>query len=219
MSTTKELRKNELSDKSVSKILKNDEMRELLPKIARATRDPDNLLKELAVAFQKFKDGDRKKNKKLGDDLRSKANEAYMILGLDTHVALLQATHKEYQTLAVELARRLTKEYECKDTVDKMLVEIVVSAFIEILSVSAQYNNCYAAGEYLSTERTSQLKMLSKELDRAHRHFITVLSTLKQMKSPSIEFNIKAKTAFLAQNQQINANDNPIKQNENINPK
>jgi hypothetical protein len=46
---------------------------------------------------------------------------------------------------------------------------------------------------------------MGKELDRAERHFFTALNTLKQIKSPMLEMNIHAKTAFIAQNQQINA--------------
>ena len=61
--------------------------------------------------------------------------------------------------------------------------------------------------------------MLSKEVDKAHRQLIMALTTLKQIKNPPVEFNVKAKTAFLAQNQQINAVNNPVQQDENINPK
>jgi hypothetical protein len=58
--------------------------------------------------------------------------------------------------------------------------------------------------------------VMSKELDRANRQFITALTTLKQMKAPSIEINVTAKTAFVAENQQFNVNKN---NNENIDPK
>jgi hypothetical protein len=57
---------------------------------------------------------------------------------------------------------------------------------------------------------------MSKELDRANRQFITALTTLKQMKTPSIEINVTAKTAFVGKNQQFNANKS---NNENINLK
>ena len=71
----------------------------------------------------------------------------------------------------------------------------------------------------ISSEKNGYLAILSKELDRAHRQLITALTTLRQIKNPPIEFNVKAKTAFVAQNQQINAINNPIQQNENIEPK
>jgi hypothetical protein len=38
--------------------------------------------------------------------------------------------------------------------------------------------------------------------------------TLKQLKAPTIEMNIRTNTAFISQNQQINAN-NPIESNKN----
>ena len=64
--------------------------------------------------------------------------------------------------------------------------------------------------------------MISKELDRANRQFITALTTLKQIKAPSLEINVKTKAAFVAQNQQLNVNPtdkNNLNKNENIEPK
>ena len=56
--------------------------------------------------------------------------------------------------------------------------------------------------------------MLSKERDRAHRQYLSTIMTLKQLKAPAIEMNIKAKTAFVSQNQQINVPQAPKENNE-----
>ena len=61
------------------------------------------------------------------------------------------------------------------------------------------------AGEYITENRTKYLAMLSKQIDRANRQFLSALTTLKQLKTPSIEMNIKTNTAFVSQNQQINS--------------
>jgi hypothetical protein len=45
---------------------------------------------------------------------------------------------------------------------------------------------------------------------------MAAIATLKQIKSPNVEMNIRTKNAFIAQNQQFNANTPPNpKENEN----
>ena len=61
---------------------------------------------------------------------------------------------------------------------------------------------------------------MSKHIDRANRQFITALTTLKQIKMPSLAISVKTKAAFVAQNQQLNVNpSNKNNLNENIKPK
>jgi len=50
------------------------------------------------------------------------------------------------------------------------------------------------------------LAVLSKELDRAERHYLASLQALKMLKSPSFEVNIKTNTAVVGQNQIVQAN-------------
>jgi len=42
---------------------------------------------------------------------------------------------------------------------------------------------------------------------------------LKQMKTPQLKINVTAKTAFIAENQQLNVNQDNNNNNENIEPK
>jgi len=93
---------------------------------------------------------------------------------------------------------------------------------LRVIDNSKRFNNCYEAGEYLSKERTNHLSVMSKQLDQANRQFITALTTLKQIKMPSLAISVKTKAAFVAQNQQLNINpinkDNTNK-DENVEPK
>jgi len=52
------------------------------------------------------------------------------------------------------------------------------------------------------------LSIMSKDVDRANRHFITALETLKQFKQPQLKVNVKTKNAFIAEKQQFNNNQN-----------
>ncbi len=58
----------------------------------------------------------------------------------------------------------------------------------------------------INQNRTAYISILSKEADRSHRQFLSALMTLKQIKAPTIEMNIKARTAFVSDKQQININ-------------
>jgi hypothetical protein len=48
-----------------------------------------------------------------------------------------------------------------------------------------------------------------KEADRSFRQFQSALCLLRQFKSPPISVTVKTNTAFVAQNQQLNAMQNP----------
>jgi hypothetical protein len=47
---------------------------------------------------------------------------------------------------------------------------------------------------------------ISKDLDRAYRQFASTLTLLREIKSPTLTVNVKANTAFIAQQQQLNNN-------------
>ncbi len=53
------------------------------------------------------------------------------------------------------------------------------------------------------------LAIMSQELDRANRHYLTTIQALRTIKQPSLGVNIKAQTAILGQNQVVQANNNP----------
>ena len=135
-------------------------------------------------------------------------NEALIALGLETHYPLADMVGKRYRALAIEVARQIEKEYECKRPSEKLLAQTVAGAYCKIVEYSPHLRGI-TTDISLSKEKNDYYSMISKELDRAHRQMITTLSTLRQIKNPPIELNVKAKTAFVAQNQQINAVNNP----------
>jgi len=121
------------------------------------------------------------------------------------HIALMGSFNYMYRGLSQEFSNRLIKEYNCKTVGEKALAEIITNSYIRVLDNSTRLNNSMNAGEYITENRTKYLAMLSKQIDRANRQFLSALTTLKQLKTPSIEMNIKTNTAFVSQNQQINS--------------
>jgi len=96
---------------------------------------------------------------------------------------------------------------------------MVAVANERVLECSKWLNRCISTGR-IDPHMNQHISILSKELDRASRHFTTLLLTLRQLKSPPFQVNVKTKTAFVAQNQQINARmveNGKTRLNENIN--
>ena len=109
-------------------------------------------------------------------------------------------------------------EYNCTTASEKALAEVVVSAYARILECSQTMQDI-ALVKYSTNILNGLYAVISKELDRAHRHFITSLTTLRQMKAPQIDVRVNAKTAFIGGNQQFNTTQaaEPLKADYEIN--
>ena len=136
--------------------------------------------------------------------------------GLDNYYPLAKTIGVEYTALVLGFSRQITKDYDCKTSGEKALAQVVVNAYIRILEYTRRLDFCKKI-DYLSREVVNFYSMLSKELDRANRHFITALTTLKQLKDPTLKISVKTESAFIAENQQLN--NIKIQQDENIKPK
>lgn len=173
-----------------------------LNKYIQAPCDPHILLQGLSKTMKEFDTAENKTE--LQDQLLEKANEALPIIALDSHYILARAVIEEMRPFAIEFANQLTVEYECKSPTEKALVETVAAAYLRILQFT-QVMTRQMRDEHCSVILNGFYKVASQELDRANRHFISAISTLKQLKSPAITVQVKATTAFVSQNQQINA--------------
>ncbi|MCX6739013.1 MAG: hypothetical protein NT098_03095 [Candidatus Parcubacteria bacterium] len=153
--------------------------------------------------------------KKAQDDPKfmKKMSQILMAMETESHIGLVAGVREDYADLAKELSNQIIKEYQCENHVEKMLAEIVARDFIWTLDNSRRFNGCFDANKNITPNVTGFLLMLSKQMDRVHRQFLSSLFALKQMKAPNIEMNIKTKNAFISQNQQINVD----KQNHEIN--
>lgn len=200
-----------------------DEVRKIIREIALVPSDPETILKELGEdLLPKMFYGDKKQKEDVAVKITEKASEALMLDELDNHYFLAETSSTKYRPLAIDYARKLSKEYNCTSPSEKGLVELITGAYIRYIEYSGAFNNAMRL-DYLSHEKNAYYTMLSKEVDKAHRQYLTGLATLQQIKNPPPEWKINAKTAFISQNQQINAvNQTPpqeIKQDEINEPK
>lgn len=173
-------------------------------------------LKELGDdIFPKFINGSKKEQEEIREKLLKKVTDVMMALETDSHWALAASFIDDFRGMARELSSQVIKEHNCSTHTEKMLAEIVAGSFIRFLDNSRRLNNELACTT-INENRTKYITILSKQTDRAHRQYISSLMALKQLKTPTIEMNIKANTAFVSQNQQFNA---PQAKNENNEPK
>lgn len=167
--------------------------------------NPDILLDKLAHKIAK------NGNKGLSDDFMHDYRKAVMAMGLSTHLPIAETVREEYRTFLVEMIQSIETEYDCKTPSEKALAETIASSYVRVVQFSRELTLC-TKEKNVSQDKNGYYTMISKEVDRANRHFTTALLTLKQLKSPTLEVNVKAKNAFIGQNQQFNA---PNTQNEN----
>ncbi len=203
-------------DRAIIEKMTIEEAKDFIDQIANIPGDPKHIMKKLSEdLLPQINSG--KANKKIYKETEKVIRKALTAFGLDTHYPLVEIVNERYRPLAIEFSRQLIEEFDCKTPSEKALSQIVVNAYLRVLDDSRKYNSCLEAGKYLSNERTKHLAVISKQLDRSNRQFITALATLKQIKTPLLEVNVKTKTAFISQNQQLNIS--PSDKNENIEPK
>jgi hypothetical protein len=172
--------------------------KDILRKYFAVRSDPRRILDELSTVISEMIE-----RKKVSKEHMAKITEARMIIGMETHYPLAETTSERYHPLVIELAHQIVREYDCKTTSEKALAEMAAGAYVRSIEYARAFNDCLRI-EFLSAEKTAYYAMLSKEADRAQRQFVMELTTLRQLKSPPFELNIKTRTAFVAQNQQLN---------------
>jgi hypothetical protein len=163
--------------------------------------DPNELFKKIE---EEYIPESRKNNNIVSKKLRKAMTKLFMAYGLDTHTSIVRAVNDEYRPLALQLSREFNKEFNCQNPSEKALADLIVSSYIRMIEFSDKISRVYGE-EAISMTKVGYYNFCSKEIDRAQRQFITALTTLKQIKSPALNINIKADTAFLA-DKQLNIN-------------
>ncbi|MBI2410850.1 MAG: hypothetical protein HYV32_03085 [Candidatus Kerfeldbacteria bacterium] len=155
------------------------------------------------------------KRKEIYQQIDEKFKVALKLDNLNNHYLATASVDKEYQEFLSIFIKTLILEYNCSTASEKSLAQIIGINYIRVLRYSANLEKCTNL-KYLTEVATGYYGMISKELDRAERQYMTALMLLKQLKTPELKVSIKANTAFIAQQQQINADkpntyDNTIK--------
>lgn len=131
--------------------------------------------------------------------------KAMTLLEFDKGVLMLNTLPELHRVFALEFSKNLQTEYNCKTPSEKSVAEIISLNFVRVLSIQ-QKINAYLDMKTISENGIGYLNVMSKELDRAQRHYLVSLHTLKMLKMPPLAVNIRTQTAVVGQNQTVQTN-------------
>lgn len=188
------------TEKSVSEISANKDIRELMNQVSIAD-DPVSILKDAKKEIESSEKGVSSKSA----SWESTLCKAMSLFEFDKGVLMSSAVPERLRTFSIDFSRNLQKEYKCEAPSEKATAELVAINFVRTLDIQTRINSYLGRGE-ITDMGVRYLAVLSKELDKANRHYLNSLQTLKMIKLPALEVNIKTQTAIVGQNQLIQAN-------------
>lgn len=189
--------------------------------------DPDVRLKEASTKIDKILDP----NSAALADLET--FKAITINEFDNGVLMCDALFDQFRTFAIDMMRKLQQEYGSETVSEKATTELATMEYVRTLELSqtmkesiifqkalASGHTCGGNKTYFTSDKSDkscracnraviELKSyenLGKELDRANRHFLTAIQTLRMMKQAPVQITVKAQTAVIGQNQQVQTN-------------
>jgi hypothetical protein len=177
-------------------------VREYSNSLIKSRADPDLIVNNIAAEICKIPDGPERMPaiRKLISD---RGDELAMGKGVAEQFALTNVVAKEYSPLLISFARQLIEEYKCIGPSEKAMAEVAAAAYVRILQYSELFSTV-KNGQSITNEKNGFYNNISKELDRAHRHFESAISMLKQMKVPTMNLKVHSKNTFIADKQQFN---------------
>lgn len=210
----------------VAVTLSSDDVRELI-KEYRSDDDPEVRLKEASANIDKILDP---RSPILADlDIF----KAVTINEFNNGLLMCESLQDIFKTFAIDMMRNLQQEYNCQTASEKATAELATMEYIRTLELNwrmkesltsqqrlASGHTCGGNKTYFTSDSSDkscqacnraviELKLyenLGKELDRANRHFLAAIQTLKMMKQPPLQINVKTNTAVIGQNQQVQTN-------------
>jgi hypothetical protein len=137
-------------------------------------------------------------------DVNKVLMKAMGLTNLKTHSVISKTVRDMYRPMVAELSEKLIAEYSAETPSEIMLAQMAASAYGRYIEHSSMFS-LHGQQDGITDTKNAYFSLFSKEADRAFRHFQSSISLLKQIKAPSINVTVKTKTAFIAQNQQVNA--------------
>jgi hypothetical protein len=192
--------KKQKSKKALAKKMSVQEAKEYVNRHLISPDSSDVIESQMAEDVNKTL---RSKNKTPNVSTDSPSGKYVLMQNLENHLLLSTSCDEGYRPAVIKFIEDLIQEYDCKTSSEKALAQLVALAHYRVLRCSRSLNGIMTIG-YCSDLGNNYLNQCSKELDRANRCYLVALQTLKQIKQPPMNVNVKANTAFLAQNQQIN---------------
>lgn len=131
--------------------------------------------------------------------------KAFTLKEFENGVLLSEALKEEYKTFAIDLSRNIQNEYDCTTASQKATAESIACSYGRILQTSSAISRYLEKGS-VTDYGLKYLAIMSKELDRAQRHYTMALQTLYMLKQPPLSVTIKTNMTNIANSQLIQQN-------------
>lgn len=128
--------------------------------------------------------------------------QAMSLREFETGVLMASVLPDSFKTMASELSKKLQEEYGCTTYGKKSLAEMAALNYGRILAIQKQLMGFLEKDGY-GDLTVKIIATLSKELDKAQRHYLTALQSLEMGLQPPLNVNIKTTTTNIANQQAI----------------
>ncbi len=111
----------------------------------------------------------------------------------DSHIALMESFDPHFQDMALELTAQFIEENGCTTMVEKMQAELLVNAFLRVLADSRRLNETLREQAYggATKEQSRHIAILSKQVDRANRQFLSAVMVFKHWRAAPVSLSVK----------------------------
>jgi len=188
-----------MKQNKINRQLNNDEVVEIV-KGLKFSFSPNEALLGAGKELSEFKAGRTEVSN------RQNISLAMSLYEFDNAGLLVAGVSEEYRTFVNDFSKKLQLENDCQKESEKSLAHITALNFVRIMQIQAKIR-AYLSKDSVTDIGVGYLNVMSKELDRAERHYLTSLQTLRMIKMPQLEVSIRTQNAFVGNNQLLQKNE------------
>jgi hypothetical protein len=211
------------TEKQIKTVQQNTESeiveRDRFEKIRKSFSDADNyipetgLLKEYndLISNSKVLTPSQKKRKK------ELTQELSILYGLENGLWVANLSYIKYYKSLTHMRRNIIEQYKCHGVLEFMLADRIVASYWRAMKYDTIFSRLIEKeNESFSFDqlKVNILKEWNKGLELANRQLSMNIILLKELKQPKLDVRVRANSAFISQNQQLNVNTS--NKNENI---
>ena len=184
--------------KTITKPKTLDEVRNIIGDFM-SPHDPDIILREVRAKLD-----DYMKEESLITP-KSPLFKAITLSEFKNGFLLTVIAPERYKTFGLNMFRQLKEEYNCTKVSEQATAELATLSYVRALDMQSRITNVLDKGT-ISESGAKFIAILSKDIDRTTRQYFTAIQTLRMLKQPSLNVNIKTNTAIVGQNQFVQEN-------------
>lgn len=145
----------------------------------------------------------KKEGGKTSPETNALARKYAYSLNMDNLSLLSKAVDEEYKSYIVQIVRDLERELKVSKPSEKIIIHNIAVSYVRILQLTSSFNS-FLNNPDLLFGRDRYCSMISRELDRAHKHYDDNMKLLIQLRARPINVKIGTLNNLFGTNQQLN---------------